>query len=86
MPAFDPVFALDAQTPDDLVWIRDNFLDHAGLHSKVIVHGHTPHNEPEVHGQPRECRYAGLSASGVLTALVVDGIEKQFLTVRGSGR
>lgn len=38
---------LEEQVPDDLLWIRKPFLDHAGPFGAVVVHGHTPHAEPE---------------------------------------
>lgn len=36
-----PDLALDEQTEDDLVWIRDGFLDSTQDHGKLIAHGHT---------------------------------------------
>jgi len=79
-----PGVALDQQSHDDLVWIRDRFLDHAGLHPKVIVHGHTPHDEPQVLANRVNVDTLAYQ-SGVLTALVVDGADKRILTVRGTG-
>jgi len=38
---------LQEQLPDDLLWIRKPFLDHAGSFGAVVVHGHTPNAEPE---------------------------------------
>lgn len=38
---------LEEQTPDDLLWIRKAFLDHAGSFGAVVIHGHTPNAEPE---------------------------------------
>jgi serine/threonine protein phosphatase 1 len=38
---------LEEQVPDDLLWIRKPFLDHAGPFGAVVVHGHTPNPEPE---------------------------------------
>lgn len=37
-----PGLPLDAQDPDDLLWIREPFLSSRHRHEKVIVHGHTP--------------------------------------------
>jgi len=34
--------ALDAQAPEDLLWIRDAFLDHPHPFPVTVVHGHTP--------------------------------------------
>lgn len=37
-----PGLPLAQQTPDDLIWIRRDFLDHTGRHPWLVVHGHTP--------------------------------------------
>lgn len=79
-----PGVPLDRQSHDDLVWIRDRFLDHAGLHPKVVVHGHTPHYEPQVLANRVNVDTLAYQ-SGVLTALVVDESDKRILAVRGAG-
>lgn len=43
-----PGVPVDAQMPEDLMWIRDLFLDSRADHGKRIVHGHTPRMEPEI--------------------------------------
>lgn len=45
-----PGFPMDAQDEDDLLWIRDDFLWHLGDHEAVVVHGHTPVEEPTHYG------------------------------------
>ncbi len=45
-----PGFSMDAQDEDDLLWIRDDFLWHGGDHAALIVHGHTPVEEPTHYG------------------------------------
>ena len=79
-----PGIALDSQVPGDLVWIREAFLDFQGLHPKVIVHGHTPSREPEIRAN-RVNVDTGAFRSGVLSALVVEGDDKQILRVSGWG-
>ena len=37
-----PGVPLDAQDPDDLLWIREPFLSSTADHGAVVVHGHTP--------------------------------------------
>jgi len=37
-----PGIALDDQSPDDLLWIRDAFLGDRSDFGAVVVHGHTP--------------------------------------------
>ena len=75
-----PGVPLDAQEPRDLIWIRDRFLDHNELYDKVIVHGHTPSRDPEVR-RNRINVDTGAYASGVLTALLIEGSDKQFIQV-----
>lgn len=77
-----PNVPLDRQDPEDLVWIRSAFLDWPELHSKVIVHGHTPCSAPEIMSN-RVNVDTGAVWSGVLTALVIDGNEKRLIDVRG---
>jgi serine/threonine protein phosphatase 1 len=75
-----PGVPLEAQDPQELIWIREKFLNHEGLHPKIIVHGHTPSAEPEV--LPNRINVdTGAFMSGVLTALVVEGGDKQILQV-----
>ena len=45
-----PGFPMDAQDEDDLMWIRDEFLWHLNDHEALIVHGHTPVDEPTHYG------------------------------------
>jgi hypothetical protein len=47
------------QTEQDLLWIRDEFLLHEEDFDKIIVHGHTPSEEPEVL-KPHEYCYGRL--------------------------
>lgn len=77
-----PGVPLAAQDPQDLTWIREEFLGHSPLHPKVIVHGHTPVLEPEVLAN-RVNVDTGAFATGRLTALLVDGADKQLLVVEG---
>lgn len=76
-----PDVPLERQDAKDLTWIRDRFLKHDGLHPKVIVHGHTPGERPEL--KPNRVNVdTGAYHTGVLTALVIDGAEKRILQVR----
>lgn len=45
-----PGFPIDAQDEDDLMWIRNDFFKHMGPHENLIVHGHTPVDEPTHYG------------------------------------
>lgn len=80
-----PGVPLDAQDPQDLIWIRDAFLDDPRLHPKVIVHGHTPAAEPEI--MPNRVNVDTRAfASGRLSALMVEGSRKSLLEVSGPSR
>ena len=73
-----PGVALDAQNPHDLIWIRGEFLRHQLPFEKVVVHGHTPGDEPEI--MPNRVNVDTRAYdSGRLTALVVEGREKRFI-------
>lgn len=45
-----PGFPVEAQDEEDLMWIRNEFLQHMGSHGPLIVHGHTPVDEPTHYG------------------------------------
>jgi serine/threonine protein phosphatase 1 len=42
-----PGVPLDAQIEDDLIWIRDGWLDNTDDHGMMVVHGHTALDTPE---------------------------------------
>lgn len=77
-----PGVALDSQDPQDLIWIREKFLSYSALHPKLVVHGHTPSSEPEVLSN-RINVDTGAFMSGLLTALVIEGADKQIMQVSG---
>ena len=77
-----PGIPLDRQEVSDLIWIREAFLNFAGLHPKVVVHGHTPAREPEIRAN-RVNVDTGAFRSGVLSALVVEGSDKHIMRVAG---
>jgi serine/threonine protein phosphatase 1 len=43
-----PGVPLDRQSEDDLLWIREPFLASGVNFGKIVVHGHTPTEQPEV--------------------------------------
>jgi len=75
-----PGVPLEEQSPDDLIWIRRGFIDHEGLHPKVIVHGHTIARQPELMAN-RVNVDTGAYHSGVLTAFVIEGAAKRIIAV-----
>lgn len=80
-----PGVALDRQSPDDLMWIRQPFLDSVTAFERVVVHGHTP--TKAVHADQRRI---GIDTkaydSGLLTALRLEGRKRSLLQSIGPGR
>jgi serine/threonine protein phosphatase 1 len=74
-----PGVGLEAQSAEDMLWIRAEFLNHRDDLGAVIVHGHTPAREP----QDMENRI-GIDTlafhSGKLTAVGLEGNRRWFLT------
>lgn len=76
-----PGVPLKEQTASDLLWIREEFLSYCGQFGKVVVHGHTPVEKPDV--KPNRINIdTGAYASSNLTALVLEGSSQRFLTTR----
>lgn len=74
-----PGVALADQKSSDLRWIRGQFLDHPGRFERVVVHGHTVTEEPDV--RPNRIGIdTGAYRTGRLTALVLEGDSHRFLT------
>jgi serine/threonine protein phosphatase 1 len=74
-----PGVSLERQEADDLLWIRDEFLSSRADHDgKVVVHGHTICERPEVRAN-RINIDTGAFASGRLTCLVLEGEGRRFL-------
>ncbi len=66
-----PGVAFERQTPEDLFWIRDEFLDSDADFGKIVIHGHTPIEQPQVR-KNRINIDTGAFATGRLTCLVVE--------------
>ncbi len=78
-----PGLSLADQDPHDLIWIRGEFLDSDDDHGFVVVHGHSPARQVLVR-QNRIGIDTGAFATGVLTAVVLEGSSLWFLqTSRG---
>lgn len=65
-----PGRSLAEQDPQDLLWIRGDFLHQPHGLGMVVVHGHTPDEEPFL-GRDRINVDTGAYATGVLTAVRV---------------
>lgn len=73
-----PGVALARQVEDDLLWIRDDFLLSRASFGKVVVHGHTPQEEP-VFRPNRIGIDTGAYMTGVLTCLVLEGSSQRLI-------
>jgi serine/threonine protein phosphatase 1 len=76
-----PGAPLAAQVEDDLLWIRQAFLESPGPFEKVVVHGHT-----WIDARPQMLEHrigidTGAYATGVLTALRLDDGARAVLQV-----
>ncbi|HTK33861.1 MAG TPA: metallophosphoesterase family protein [Caulobacteraceae bacterium] len=77
-----PGASLDRQAEDDLLWIRQGFLDAQGPFEKIIVHGHTWTSDQPVLLPQRIGVDTGAYATGVLTALRLEDHDFGILQAR----
>jgi serine/threonine protein phosphatase 1 len=74
-----PDAALDKQSEEDLLWIRDVFLESSKDFGAIVVHGHTPSRFPQ-----ERANRIGLDTyavrTGKLTALGLEGDRRWFLS------
>ena len=75
----DPARSLSEQTDEDRLWIRDKFLSSSKKFEKVIVHGHTPEEQPTWNGR-RIGVDTGAYITNTLTAVRICGSEVDFIT------
>ncbi len=74
-----PGIALDDQDEKDLRWIRADFIDSTADFGAVVVHGHTIRDEVEE--RPNRIGIdTGAYASGRLTAIVLEGTDRWYLS------
>lgn len=73
-----PGVPLARQREEDLLWIREEFLDSRADFGKVVVHGHTPCEAPEL--RPNRINVdTGAFMSGQLTCAVLEDEGVRFL-------
>ncbi len=75
----NPSIALNDQVADDLLWIREPFLSHGKSLGKIIVHGHTPVEAPEVEVH-RIGIDTGAYVTGRLTCAVLEADSIRFIS------
>jgi serine/threonine protein phosphatase 1 len=73
-----PRVNLKEQRPQDLMWIREEFLSSTNKFEKFVVHGHSGNKAPHVH--PNRIGIDTLAyRTGNLTALVLEGTKRRFI-------
>lgn len=77
-----PGVPMDEQDEDDLIWIREGFLDHEEPFEKLIVHGHTALEQPTHFGNRIDID-SGAGYGRPLTAAVFEGTDCFILTETG---
>jgi serine/threonine protein phosphatase 1 len=76
-----PGIPIARQASDDLLWIRDEFLNSTADHGRVVVHGHSISDSPVL--RPNRVGIdTGAFATGRLTCLVLQGNERAFLSTQ----
>mgnify|MGYP001254158695 FL=1 len=73
-----PGDALEEQRTSDLRWIRREFTDFEGDHGVMVIHGHTITEDVDTQSN-RVGIDTGAYATGVLTAIGIEGTERWFL-------
>lgn len=74
-----PGVALESQSEQDLLWIRDAFLKSRADHGCLVVHGHSITPRPD--SRPNRIGIdTGAYATNVLTCLRIEGDERRFLS------
>ena len=74
-----PGVPLERQTPESMLWIREEFLGYPGSFGKVVVHGHTPVDEP-TRTANRINVDTGAYLTGRLTTVVLEGDTVGFFS------
>lgn len=78
-----PMVPMNEQSENDLLWIRNGFLDYTKPHEALIVHGHTAVKVPTHYGN-RVNIDTGVAYGGRLSVIVIDDGAVFWLT--GGGR
>ncbi|MDP9057738.1 MAG: serine/threonine protein phosphatase [Pseudomonadota bacterium] len=79
-----PGVPLRKQSREDLLWIREDFLDDLRSHEAVIVHGHSIEPITEIRSN-RIGVDSGAYRTGRLTAIYLEGDRQEFIAVESPG-
>jgi serine/threonine protein phosphatase 1 len=74
-----PRVALAQQREEDLLWIRDEFLQYEQDFGKIIIHGHTPVTQADIRSN-RINIDTGAYATGLLTCLILEQDKRWFIS------
>jgi serine/threonine protein phosphatase 1 len=77
-----PGVPLEEQTRNDMIWIRDGWLDYTGELPYMVVHGHTAIENPTHFGNRIDID-TGAGRGRYLTAIVVEDDEQFVITATG---
>lgn len=67
-----PGIPMDEQAEEDLLWIREEFLDHEQPFERLVIHGHTPVEAVDIRSN-RINIDTGAFATGRLACIVIEG-------------
>ena len=70
---------IEQQSVQDMLWIRDAFLESQADFGKIVVHGHSIEEAPMMR-RNRIGIDTGAFATGILTCLVLEGCGRRFLS------
>lgn len=73
-----PGLGLMMQDEDDLIWIRGPFLESKRNHGATVVHGHTPVEQVEDHGN-RIAIDTGAGYGKAISCIVIEGASARIL-------
>jgi serine/threonine protein phosphatase 1 len=73
-----PDIPIEQQDVNDLIWIRNEFLESTLTHERFVVHGHTPVPHPDIRHN-RINIDTGAWRTGTLTCIAIEGSTIMFL-------
>ncbi len=76
----EPGVALEAQKRDNLLWIRNPFLNYEGFFDHYVVHGHSPLDVPEVKENRANLDVSAAPTSS-LCCLVLENTTRNLILV-----